>query len=263
MPRYTRIGELRCSVRMNAEMDDGSREPAADRPSASGPTEVGHHEGLAYALWLPPDRATIRGGVVILHGGGACKERHFAYAERAYAAGFGAISFDLRGHGESVGPMGGEGIDDVVMMTGLLRERIGRPDAGIALRGSSMGGYFALISANAADALAVVAICPAPAVALRRFLAAGRLPFDHDPEALNAFLTAHTLREIVSEIEAPVLIQHAEGDDVIPIRSSRVLSRLMGNPDSRFTVAPRGGHGSVQHDALYQAESLRFIEQFL
>lgn len=37
----------------------------------------------------------------------------------------------------------------------------------------------------------------------------------------------------------------------------------MRNPASRLIVVAGGGHGTVQHDAGLQAESLRFIAQFL
>ena len=195
--------------------------------TSTPPTEVSSRDGLAYALWLPEDRATIRGGIVILHGGGAAKERHFAYARLARARGFAAICFDLRGHGASTGPMGGGCTDDVLTMATLLRERIGSAQAPISLRGSSLGGYFALASAATAGARAVVAICPAPAAWLRRALAAERLPFDLDAVALDAFFAAHDLREVVATLDAPLLLLHADGDQVVPAESLRFIGQFV------------------------------------
>src|SRR5437764_1661558 len=122
------------------------------------PKEVASADGLAYSLWLPADDQQPRGGVVILHGAGSCKENHHDFARAALAAGFAALAFDQRGHGESAGPMGAGALEDVAAMTALLRERMGNPGARVALRGSSMGGYLALLSAPLADAQAVVAI---------------------------------------------------------------------------------------------------------
>src|SRR5205823_11096875 len=68
------------------------------------PADIGKHDGLAYALWLP-EREPPRGGVVILHGAGSCKESHYDFARVAIAAGFAAVAFDQRGHGASDGPM--------------------------------------------------------------------------------------------------------------------------------------------------------------
>ncbi len=90
--------------------------------------------------------------------------------------------------------MDARAVDDAVAMAALLRDRLGDTRAPLALRGSSMGGYLAILAAAPAHAQAVVAICPASAVGLRRGLAAGRFSFAADREAVDAFLAAHELR---------------------------------------------------------------------
>ncbi|MEA2272937.1 MAG: uncharacterized protein QOI98_1645, partial [Solirubrobacteraceae bacterium] len=140
------------------------------------PDEVGEQHGLAYARFRPP--TAVRGGIVVLHGAGSCKESHFDFAHAAREAGFEAIAFDARGHGASGGRLDGRAIDDVVAIASLLP----RP---LALRGSSMGGYFALVSARVAGAGAVVAVCPASGGGLLRGLDAGRLTFTADRAALG------------------------------------------------------------------------------
>src|SRR5580704_6245923 len=135
------------------------------------PARTDVHDGLAYALWLPePARRAVRGGVVVLHGAGSCKESHYDFARASIAVGLAALTFDQRGHGQSAGPMDGRAIDDVIEMASLLRLELGAPDAPVVLRGSSMGGYLALRCAERVDAAAVVAICPASASGLRRAL---------------------------------------------------------------------------------------------
>ena len=229
------------------------------------PSETGVHDGLAYSLWLP---ATAKGGVVVLHGAGSCKENHHDFARAALGADLAAIAFDQRGHGESEGPMDGRAVDDVAQMATLLRDRVdgdgdGAP-APIALRGSSMGGYLALVSAAAAHASAVVAICPASAEGLRRGLAEGRFSFQADEPALAALLDAHDLRDAIASLEdVPVLLLHAEGDEQVPVEHSRELAALMRSPLSRLIAVPGGHHRSVQHDPDLQAVSIRFIARAL
>src|SRR5579884_3916193 len=109
------------------------------------PTEVGRHEDLAYSLWLPEGPGPAAGGVVILHGAGSCKESHHDFARACVAAGLAAIAFDQRGHGESGGAMNDRVLDDVADITALLRERTGPAELPVALRGSSMGGYLAIL----------------------------------------------------------------------------------------------------------------------
>ena len=150
------------------------------------PAETAVEQGLAYSLWLPAGDSGTRGGVVILHGAGSCKESHHDYARVLVAAGFAALAFDQRGHGDSDGPMDGRAIEDVVAMAELLRSRIGAES--VALRGSSMGGCFSLLAAGPAGARAVVAICPASTGGLRRGVLAGTLGFDADARALAELL---------------------------------------------------------------------------
>jgi uncharacterized protein len=226
--------------------------------NAPRPADSGRHEGLAYSLWLPagPPRA----GVVVLHGAGSCKESHHDYARALNAAGLAAILFDQRGHGESDGPMDGRVLDDVRAIAGVLRSGCGVPGLPLALRGSSMGGYLALLAAPSIDARAVVAICPASAEGLRRGVRAGTLRFDADVDQLDDFLAAHGLHEAVAELEQPVLLLHASGDEQVPVEHSRELATHLRSPSSRLIVLPGGHHRSIQHDDELQAVSVRFIE---
>jgi uncharacterized protein len=229
--------------------------------TAALPTEIDRHQGLAYSLWLPSGRA--EGGVVILHGAGSCKESHHDYARCVLAAGLAAIAFDQRGHGESAGRMDGCALDDVVTMATLLRERIGNPRAALAIRGSSMGGCLAILAAPLARARAVVAICPASVGGLRRALVSGAAKFDADVPAFDALLAARDLTAAVESLEMPLLLLHAEGDEVVPVDHSRELANHLSVPGSRLIAIPGGHHRSIQHDAELQAVSLSFIERAL
>src|SRR5918997_2129766 len=102
---------------------------------------------LAHVIDMPA--AEPWGGLVILHGAGSRKENHADMAARAVAAGLATVRYDMRGHGETGGLLDGRALDDVAAMAALLPD--GLP---FALRGSSMGGYVALVSAASAGASA-------------------------------------------------------------------------------------------------------------
>jgi alpha-beta hydrolase superfamily lysophospholipase len=232
------------------------------------PDEMSIKEGLAYSLWLPASHVSLRGGVVILHGAGSCKENHHDFARAALAAGFGAIAFDQRGHGDSEGPMDAGVLDDVASMADLLRarmtERFGPgPAHRVALRGSSLGGYLAILAAPVARADAVVAICPASAAGLLRGLTGGAFRFDANVPELERFLIAHDLQSAVVDMTIPLLLMHAEGDEQVPVEHSRELAEAAAHPRSRLVAVPGGHHRSVQHDPELNAVALRFLERAL
>ncbi len=227
------------------------------------PTDAGVHDGLAYSLWLPECTGSIRGGLVILHGAGSCKESHHDFARAARAAGFGAIAFDQRGHGASEGPMDARVLEDATAIASLLRSRIGGPATPIALRGSSMGGYLGIVAAAETGARAVIAICPASAEGLRAGLRSQEFDFEADADQLDRLLSIHDLHDAVAALAVPLLLLHAEGDERVPVEHSRELAERMTDPASRLITVPGGHHRSVQHDPELQAVSLRWAAQVM
>jgi alpha-beta hydrolase superfamily lysophospholipase len=222
------------------------------------PTELGVRDGLSYSLWLPP-RADS--GVAILHGAGSSKENHHDFARAAVAAGIAAIAFDLRGHGSSEGALDDRVLDDVAAIVSVLRERT-QPGLPIALRGSSMGGYLAILAALRFRVQAVVAICPASAEGLRRGLVSGQFEFAADEPSLVGFLETHELSAAVRSLDIPLLLLHAEGDERVPVEQSRELA-AQAPGRCRLLTVPGGHHRSVQHDPEMRALSLRWIARAL
>ncbi len=220
-------------------------------PTPDPPTEVAALDGLAYTLWVPRGKPT--GGVVILHGADSCKESHHDFARAARAAGLAAVAFDQRGHGASEGTLGARIVEDVATMAGLL------PPGPLALRGSSMGGYVALVAAERVGAAAVVAICPASGEQLARGVRGERFAFAADRPGLEAFLVEHELGLAVERLSAPVLLLHAEADEQVPVENSRALLARMSMPGRSLVAVPGGHHRSVQHDAELQGVALRFV----
>jgi alpha-beta hydrolase superfamily lysophospholipase len=218
------------------------------------PEELGREHGLAYALFLPDGAA--RGAVLILHGASSAKESHYDFARSCRAHGFAALAFDARGHGESEGDLGAGVLDDLAAMAALLPE--GAP---LALRGSSMGGYLAIVGAERVGARGVVAICPAGAAGLRRGLASQAFEFRADAQGLDAFLAEHDEMLAAEMLDVPLLLLHAEGDERVPVEHSRELARVA--PQARLIAVPGGHHRSVQHDGELQAEALRWLEKVL
>lgn len=225
------------------------RKRATRTLSVAPPDDAGTTDGLAYALYRPQGRC--EGGVVICHGAGSSKESHLDFARACRAHGLAAVAFDQRGHGATGGRLDGRAVEDVATVAALL------PPGPVALRGSSMGGWLALASAERVGAEAVVAICPASGDGLLRALRTGRFGFAADTEALAPLLAGTDEAAIAAELGERLLLLHAEGDEVVPVERSRALHAAA--PESRLVVVPGGHHRSVQHDPELQALALRFL----
>jgi pimeloyl-ACP methyl ester carboxylesterase len=219
------------------------------------PAELGEVDGLAYSLWLPDGEPWA--GVVILHGAGSCKENHHDFARAARSAGLSAVCFDQRGHGASQGALDGRALDDVATVAALLG------DVPLATRGSSMGGYLAILAAEQLRARAAVAICPASADGLARGLRDRAFDFRADAASLEAFLLSNEVDAAVERLALPLLLLHAEGDERVPVAHSRELARLAPDPRSELVVVAGGDHRSIQHDAELQGHALRWLRRVM
>ena len=211
----------------------------------------GHrHDGLAYELALPAGEP--RGRVVILHGAGSRKENHRDFAQLCAGRGLAAVAFDQRGHGDSEGALDERAIEDVATMASVLPG-----DGPLFLRGSSMGGFLALLAAGPVAAQGVVAICPAGPEMLRHGLRSGLLDFRADTSALESLLAAADLAAAARALGPRLLLVHAEGDDRVPCAHSRGLHAAA--PGSRLIAVPGGDHHSAQHDPAVQAQAVEFL----
>ena len=120
-----------------------------------------------------------------------------------------------------------------------------------------MGGWLALVAAEAVGAAGVVAICPAPSAGLRRAIRQGRFDIAVDVAALERVLEEVDEGAAARELGERLLLLHAEGDEVVPVERSRELHA--GAPESKLIAVPGGHHRSVQHDPELQAEAARFL----
>jgi uncharacterized protein len=233
------------------------RDSGGVKRAAPTPPELGTHDGLSYALFLPERAAQV--GVVILHGAGSAKESHFDYARGCRDEGMAALAYDARGHGRSQGTFGPGAIDDALAMAALLREHAPQ----VALRGSSMGGFQAIHAAARADPAfsAVVAVCPAPEDVLLRGLRSGEIRrFECDVAATELWLESSDIYDAVARLgpRTALLLMHARGDEQIPYTVSEDLHERAREP-KRLLLMPGGHHRSLQHDLELQGVSRRFI----
>ncbi len=201
--------------------------------------------------------------MVILHGAGSRKENHGDFARMCAAGGWAAISYDQRGHGESADEMGPAALGDVAKMARFLASHDRVDPARICVRGSSMGGFWAIHAAATSKTIAgAITICPAGEPHLRRMLARKKLDFrvsEPSRDALAAWLGEHDLREAAELMgPKPLIILHAKGDERIPSDFSEELHARKPEP-KKLILLPGGHHRSIQHDQEMQSVALNWL----
>ncbi len=222
------------------------------------------HDGRPYWLWLPASDPPWP-GMLIIHGAGSRKENHADFARMSAAAGWAALSYDQRGHGDAADEMGPAALGDVSRMARFLGGVDGADPERICARGSSMGGFMAIHAAATSKAVAgVIAICPAGEEHLARGLRDDELEFRAGAEAraaLAAWLSEHDLREAARLMGAkPLILLHARGDERIPSEWSVELHEAKPDP-VKLVVLPGGHHRSIQHDQELQSVALDWISR--
>jgi pimeloyl-ACP methyl ester carboxylesterase len=206
--------------------------------------------------------------MVIVHGAGSRKENHGDFGRACAAAGWAALAYDQGGHGDSEDEMTPRALADAAAMARFLGDRPDVDARRVCIRGSSLGGFIAIHTAATSEAIAgVVAICPSDEQHLLRGLREDTLHFRAGPQAradLEAWLGEHDLREAVTLLgERPLLLVHADGDERIPVESSRELHRRATTPVKKLIVLPGGHHRSAQHDPELQGIALRWLARSL
>jgi fermentation-respiration switch protein FrsA (DUF1100 family) len=229
-------------------------------------SERGVAEDRPYLLWLP-DSPPPWPGMVIVHGAGSAKENHADFGRACAAAGWAALAYDQRGHGDGEDEMSAAAVADLGRMARFLAAREGVDPGRVCARGSSMGGFVAIHGGATSPAIAgVIAICPAGEEHLARGLRDGSLELRADPAAradLEAWLGEHDLRQAVELLGTkPLILIHAEGDERIPCEFSQELYSHAAEP-RRLILLPGGHHRSAQHDAEMQGVALRWLERAL
>ena len=114
----------------------------------------------------------------------------------------------------------------------------------VAVRGSSMGGFQAILAAASrdGDVDAVVAICPAPEDLLLRGVRSGRLEgFEADREALRPGFRPSSMRAAAAALapRTALLLMHARGDEQVPYTVSEELYDAAGEPEAPADPARR------------------------
>lgn len=223
-------------------------------PRAAAPGLV-----LAASLYVPAGaerEAVPLPGLIVAHGAGSNHRRHAEFSLTACAAGMAVLAIDFRGHGESGGELDGPAEQDILAAAALLRNHPLVDPGRIGYRGSSMGGYYGLRSGREARFAALALLCPATEQVLLDAIGdktgkqesdSDGLKLRYDADSLRSYYLSRDVYADAAELDAPVLLVHARGDDVVPLSCSLEIARRLRGPVD-LMVLPAGDHSSASGD---------------
>ncbi len=245
---------------------------------------------LELSGWLVPpqgehgasDPAAAR-WIVMVHGFGTNRANPAAgglgLARDLSDRGFGILTFDLRGCGDSGGDSGSVGFYERLDLLGALDFLVsaGADRGRVGVHGSSLGAAVALMTcANPGTAAAVVADSSFAdlTIRIRESLTGAKRPlylFTPGMDVMARLLFGLDVKEVsparmVAASETPVLIVHGEADEMVPVRHARILGRAIG-ADAETPVPGRGvwiipGTGHVQGYRNRRAEYVNRVAGF-
>ena len=231
-------------------------------------------DGVTLSGWYVPGR---NGAAVILlhgsHGDRTSTEDHLRFLSRA---GYGVLTFDARGHGESGGhtnALGWRADEDVAGAVAFLRNQQGIDANRIGMLGLSMGAEVALrAAANGTPLKAVVADgAGASTTGDNRLVSHGRLaPLYYavswltmrQAALLSTYQEPAPLKSIVDRINAPTLLIATNWQDELTI--DRKFRALIGPNANLWHVSDAGHTQSLRkHPAQYTARVTDFFSSAL
>jgi pimeloyl-ACP methyl ester carboxylesterase len=216
--------------------------------------------------------------LILCHGFGGCKEQHAAFAAAALAHGWAVLAFDWRGHGASDGCLDSRAINDIGAALTWLRDQPQVDPERIAVRGASMGGYFALHAARQWPALAgCVAISPPDEPALAQLLRDARDPAtpvgawraqgQDFPRVMGCDLTCwledHDLAAAAAALAPrPLLLISCTGDDRGAVPICERLAAAAAEPKA-FWLLDGGPHRFPIYDPATGERTLAWLDSKL
>lgn len=231
---------------------------------------------LAGSYW--PARRASAPSVLLLHGNNNTRDSMFRLADWLHGQGYGVLTVDFRGHGESTPAIKSFGLneaDDAHAAFAWLRAR--QPAAKIGVVGYSLGGAAAVLGDQGpvpADALALLAVYPDIRHAIRNRLSRQMNPlgaglmepllsFQALPRygAWPADLSPVTA---VRQVTAPVLVMGGSDDQSTPPEETRSLYEAVRD-HGELRIIKDASHrymGGLMNDEA-RAELLEFLQREL
>ncbi len=231
-----------------------------------------------YGWWIPADRSTSTGPVIILvHGWGRNVERMLPYIEKLHPAGYHLLAFDSRHHGSSDTDGFSSMLKFAEDITAAIDYAVGRSEthsSRIGVLGLSIGGS-ASIYAAAHDprirAAVTVGAFAHPASIMSLEFRKAHIPYFPLLWLLYRYLEFRIgarLDDIapvnnIQNVKAQLLMIHGDRDTVVPLEEAERLAKASRSSTAELWVVPGKGHSDCHTHPDFWSRVTRFYADAL
>jgi len=264
---------------LNAAIRHGLRAPRV--PNACDPAHLGlpfarvripTARGRALAGWLLPAAECTAPTLIVLHGWGANSAMMLPLAAPFRRAGYTLLFIDARCHGASDDDSFASlprFAEDLESAFDWLHVRPGVDPRRIALLGHSVGAAAALLLAarrNEVAAVVSIAAFAHPENAMRRYLAARRIPFrpfgwyvlHYVQKTIGQRFAQIAPQHTMARIACPVLLVHGAEDATVPLDDARQIHAARRDERSQLLVVA-GSHDDYRELEQRADEVINFV----
>lgn len=214
-----------------------------------------------------------RRAVLLVHGAGGDRNSMLPEARWLARRGYGVLSYDLPGHGESGGEIRWAEPERASVRAAVdWLSRNGGVDAkGVGALGFSLGGYVLVQVAAVEPRLSALVLSGTPSdpVDQVRFQHARYSVFSQLPALFvlrqgGMDLSVRALDYVGRVAPRPLLVIGGENDQTVPSNMAEALFRAAGEPKQLYII-PHADHGSYfeRGGAAYESKLVEFFEQAL
>lgn len=227
--------------------------------------------GHAVRGWYVPSRN--RRAVLLVHGAGGDRSSLLSEARSLARRGFGVLSIDLPGHGESEGEIRWSEPERAALReaVGFLAARPELAPRGIGAFGFSLGGYVLVQVAAVETRIAALALAGTPSDPVAQVRAQhGRYSLLSEWPALFVLrrggleLDVRAIDHVAQLAPRPLLVIGGEGDHTVPPVMAEQLFHAAGQPKELYLI-PGAEHGAYSSAGgrEYEERLVRFFEASL
>jgi len=214
-----------------------------------------------------------RRAVLLVHGAGGDRNALLSEARLLASHGYGVLSYDLPGHGESGGVIrwGEPERASVRAAVDFLVHNGDVDEKGIGALGFSLGGYVLVQVAAVEPRLAALVLSGTPSDPVEqvrfqhaRYSALSQLPALYVLRQGGMDLSVRAVDYVARITPRPLLIVGGESDHTVPASMAQALFRAAGEPKQLYVI-PGADHGSYveKGGATYESKLLEFFERAL